>query len=100
MRIGGLGKKLDRANYVARMWERADSQTPCDVGPVGHGCVLDSGTYKIQWYDGDQLPFDIYRALDMDTQASVVEEAADEDVTYCEDLLYGADEVNDDDDYI
>ena len=47
----------------------------CDVAPVGHGCVLDVGTYKIQWYDGDQLPFDIYRALDMDTQASVVEEA-------------------------
>ena len=44
----GLGKKLDRANYVARMWKRADSQKPCDVGPVGHGCVLDAGTYKIQ----------------------------------------------------
>ena len=94
-----LGNKSDRANYVARMWKRADSQKPCDVGPVGHGCVLDSGTYKIQWYDGDQLPFDIYRALDMDTQASVVEEAEDEEVTYGEDL-YGADEMNDDDDYI
>ena len=32
----------------------------CDVGPVGHGCVLDAGTRKIQWYDGDQLPFDIH----------------------------------------
>ena len=29
----------------------------CDVGPVGHGCVLDAGTYMIQWNDGDQLPF-------------------------------------------
>ena len=35
----------------------------CDVGPVGHGCVLDAGTYKIQWNDGDQLPFDIYHWL-------------------------------------
>ena len=83
-----------RVNYVARMWNRADSQKPCDVGPVGHGCVFDVGTYKIQWYDGDQLPFDIYRALDMDTQASVVEEAEDEEVTYGEDL-YGLDETFD-----
>ena len=69
----GLGNNLDRANYVVRIWKRADSQRPCDVGPVGHGCVLDAGTYKIQWYDGDQLPFEIYRVLDMDTQVSVVD---------------------------
>ena len=61
------------------MWKRADSQKPCDVGPVGHGRVLDAGTCKIQWYDGDQLPFDINRALDMDTQVCVVQEA--EEVT-------------------
>ena len=54
---------------------------------VGHGCVLDAGTYKIQCYDGDQLPFDIYRALDMDMQAYVAEEAEDEEVTYGEDYM-------------
>ena len=42
----------------------------CDVGPLGHGCVLDAGTTVISCHS-----FDIYRALDMDTQASVLEEA-------------------------
>ena len=90
---------LESAEQVWQWQGRADSQKPCDVGPVGHGCVFDAGTYKIQWYDGDQLSFDIYRALDMDTQASAVEEAEDEEVKYGEDL-YGSDEMNDDDDYI
>jgi hypothetical protein len=61
--------------------------------------VLDSGTYKIQWYDGDQLPSDIYTALDQNTQTPVVDEVVSEEDTYGEDL-YGADEMNNDDYYI
>ena len=94
-----LRKKLDRANYVSRMWKRAASQKPCDNHPDGHGWVFDSGTYKIQWYDGGQMPSDIYRVLDQNTQTPIVDEIEDEEVTYGEDL-YGADEMNDDDDYI
>ena len=51
--------------------------------------------YRLNWYDDDQLPKYIYRALE--AEASVMEEEVeDEDVTYGK-ILYGADEVFEDD---
>ena len=81
------------------MWKLAGLPKPCDDHSDGHGWVLDSGTYKIQWYDGDQLPFDIHSDLEQNTQAPIIEEVEYEEVTYGEDL-YGMDEMSEDDDYI
>ena len=50
-------------------------------------------TYKIHWYDGDQLPGDIYRALDMNTAFHIMQEDKNEEVTYG-DTLYGLDDPN------
>ena len=81
------------------MRKRAALPKPCDDHSDGHGWVLDSGTDTIQWYDGDQLPSDIYRALEQNTQASIIQEVEYEEVTYGEDV-YGMDEMSEDDDYI
>ena len=92
-----LQLQLERANYVATMWKRAAPQKPCADSPVGHGWNLDSDMYRIHWYDGDQLPSDIYRALDIATaETPIMEEEEDEDVTYGE-HIFGADETYDDD---
>ena len=53
--------------------------------------------YRIHWYNGDQLPSDIYRALDIPTaETPIMDEEEDEDVTYGE-HIFGADETYDDD---
>ena len=67
-------------------------QKPCDESPHGHGWMFDTGTYAIRWYD-------IYRALEENTTTPIVEEVEDEDFAY-EENLYGADEANDEDDFL
>lgn len=91
-----LLNKLKRSNYVASLWKKAASQNPCQSTPAGNGWVLVDNTYTIDWYDGDQLPKDIYKALEIDTQNSLDEEMEDEEVAHGE-SLYGPDESDGDD---
>ena len=71
---------------------------PCVGSPVGQGWLMDSddNVYRIHWYEGDQLPKDIYSALGQVT-VGLIDENEDEIVSHGE-LLYGADEMFDDDD--
>lgn len=64
-----LLKKLKRTHYVAAMWKNASSQKPCTSAPEENGWILDNGKYSIDWYDGDQLPTDIYKALETSANA-------------------------------
>ena len=89
-----LRKKMERANYVARMWKRASSQLPNDESPGENGWVLDSDTYRVDWYDCDQLPTDIYKVLELSPEVQILEESEDEEVMYGENI-YGPDEPND-----
>ena len=51
-----LINKIHRTNCVACLWRRAPLRTPCTMKAEAHGWSLENGTYKIKWYDGDQLP--------------------------------------------
>ena len=86
--------QLKRANYVAAMWKCAHLPRPCTGSPNAHGWNLHEQQYRLNWYDGDQLPKDIYRALE--AEASVMEEEVEDgDVTYGI-ILDGAHEVFED----
>ena len=56
-----LINKIHRTNCVACLWRRAPLPTPCTMKAEAHGWSLENGTYKIKWYDGDQLPQSAYK---------------------------------------
>ena len=89
-----LLQQLKRANYVASMWKQASQPNPCTDSPVGHGWTLDGSTYRIHWYDGDQLPTDIFQSLATD-DTHLTDECEDEAVAYGE-SLFGEDESDND----
>ena len=94
-----LHNQLKRTNYIASMWKRAHLQKPCTAEPEGNGWAQENGKYVIDWYDGDQLPTQIYQTLNTETNAVLNEEDEDEDVAFGE-TMYGPDELEEDDDFL
>ena len=88
-------KKLERCHFVASVWKNAATKNPCISTPNGNGWTLSGGIYQIKWYDGDQLPVDIYKALKSGAQPILDEEMEDEEVSHGE-SVYGPDEVEED----
>ena len=85
-------KKLERCHFVASVWKNAPTKNPCISTSNGNGWKLFDGIYKIKWYDGDQLPVAIYKALKSDAQPILDEEMEDEEVSHGE-SVYGPGEV-------
>ena len=76
-----LINKIHRTNYVACLWRRATLPTPCTMKAEAHGWSLENGTYKIKWYDGDQLPQSVLEILN-DGNTSTSEEADIDQAAY------------------
>ena len=51
-----LAKKIERSNYVAYLWKRANAATPQQHCPADHGWCLKETSYCINWYNGPTLP--------------------------------------------
>jgi hypothetical protein len=83
-----LANKIKRANYVASVWKNAGLVQPCTLSPEESGWILDDGSYKIKWFDGDQLPKSLCEILNLERlQPALSEETEDEEMTYGETLL-------------
>ena len=76
-----LINKVHRTNCVACLWRRAPLPTPCTIKAEAHGWSLENGTYKIKWYDGDQLPQGVLEILN-DGNTSTSEEADIDQAVY------------------
>ena len=76
-----LINKIHRTNCVACLWRRAPLPTPCTMKAEAHGWSLEKGTYKIKWYDGDQLPQGVLEILN-DGNTSTSEEADIDQAVY------------------
>lgn len=63
-----LMNHIRRTNYVATVWKKATVPRPCEWKPEDHGWDLDDSMYKINWFDGEQLPHNILDILAEDTQ--------------------------------
>jgi hypothetical protein len=61
--------------------------------PEGNGWIQINNVLSVHWYDGEQLPTDIYRALNENTQPVLSEEGEYEEVSYGE-TRYGPDEYD------
>ena len=69
-----LINKIHRTNCVACLWRTATLPTPCTMKAEAHGWSPENGTYKIKWYDGDQLPQNVLEILN-DGNTSTSEES-------------------------
>jgi len=63
-RLRVLINKIKRANYVARLWRRADRRSPVSSLPDGHSWELRDGAYHLNWFDGEQVPRSVSKLLD------------------------------------
>ena len=58
-----LVQKVRRANLVAGIWKHAILPDPCAVDPLESGWILKDGQYKINWFEGEEVPDDISLVL-------------------------------------
>ena len=61
-----LVQKIKRTNYVASVWRNADTSNPVKFSAHSNGWILLDGKYRLNWFDGDQIPAEICRHIDDD----------------------------------
>ena len=59
-----LVEKIKRSHFVASVWKRATLPDTVVLDPEEYGWKLQDGHYVINWYDGQQVPDDIYEKLE------------------------------------
>ena len=59
-----LVEKIKRSHFVASVWKRATLSDTVVLDPEEYGWKLQDGHYVINWYDGQQVPDDIYEKLE------------------------------------
>ena len=61
-----LTQKINRTNYIARMWKRSSEKDPLDgtLSPTEQGWEEKDGVYKPVWFTGDQLPTDLSKHIE------------------------------------
>ena len=75
-----LHMHIERANYQARLWRLAHTNTPDVPGPVGHGwCKNTDSTLSCQWFRGNCMPQYLIDLLDDGRDASNISDDDDTD---------------------
>ena len=85
-----LHQKLLRTNLVAYVWKNADRTVPLEMDPAECGWVLQNNSFRLKWFDGDQIPDNVGKAIDK----SPDDEESDDDYRYS---LMSDDSDNEDD---
>ena len=68
-----------RANYQARLWRLAHENIPDIPGPVGRGWAKTPDNKMVcQWFQGDCMPQDLIDLLDLDDNATVLDNNDDD----------------------
>ena len=68
-----------RANYQARLWRLAHENIPDIPGPVGRGWAKTPDNKMVcQWFQGDCMPQELIDLLDLDDNATVLDNNDDD----------------------
>lgn len=51
-----LEQHIKRTLYIAEIWRNAHKNTPTNLNPLNYRWIQSDDTYKLQWFDGPQLP--------------------------------------------
>ena len=73
-----LHQKLLRTNLVAYVWKNADRTVPLEMDPAECGWVLQDNSFRLKWFDWDQIPDNVGKAID----ESPDDEESDDDYRY------------------
>ena len=81
-----LLNKIRRTNYVATLWKKARVHQPCVLKAEDHGWKLNESAYRINWFEGEQLPQNIVDILDekdpdSEEDSSIYSESSDDSET-------------------
>ena len=85
-----LHQKLLWTNLVAYVWKNADRTVPLEMDPAECGWVLQDNSFRLKWFDGDQIPDNVGKAID----ESPDDKESDDDYKYS---LMSDDSDNEDD---
>ena len=85
-----LHQKLLRTILVAYVWKNADRTVPLEMDPAECGWVLQDNSFRLKWFDGDQIPDNVGKAID----ESPDDDESDDDYRYS---LMSDDSGNEDD---
>ena len=72
------------------MWKNADRTVPLEIDPSECGWVLQNNSFRLKWFDGDQILDNVGKAID----ESPDDEESDDDYRYS---LISDDSDNEDD---
>ncbi|CAG9763424.1 unnamed protein product [Ceutorhynchus assimilis] len=74
-------QQFRRANYIASIWNNANTKLPSIFTPENNGWTLKENQYHFNWFDVDQLPAFVSESLQEDTEkaASVDNDGEDDD---------------------
>ena len=69
-----LLQKISGANYVAFIWKRVLNGFTDLPSSIEHGWLVESGSYKIKWYEGRQVPENVCNFINQDFEEEDEEE--------------------------
>ncbi|CAG9765833.1 unnamed protein product [Ceutorhynchus assimilis] len=74
-----LLQQFRRANYIASIWNNANTKLPSIFTPENNGWTLKENQYHFNWFDGDQLPAFVSESLQEDTEKAASVDNGDDD---------------------